>query len=223
MTVRNHTTPFRAPRKIHIPNEDSPVYRRILALENPEEIRRIHHYASAFDYIPRYFYDRELKGHRLSSIKQEAKIGDTTFSVAIEPAIFRAKDGTNTDYFPGPVEDAVEQGLKNLALSLQTARVAGETLILEFTLGDLIDAMEAPHSPESVLHALGVLVRCGIRVNADTAERQNGSFNFYIESMGWDNVGGSPTDRRNEYSVSLHAMVFWDLCRDVHRHLGITG
>ncbi len=127
-----------------------------------------------YDFCPKYVYWRmeRLQDKFLDRIEREFECRGATYRLSIDPAKIKDSDGVVRDYFPGVIEELVEDALRKLA-------VDGHGLFLDdqaavtFTLYELQQELAKTghtYSLEQIKKALMVCVGTTIHLTTQTGE-----------------------------------------------------
>lgn len=120
-----------------------------------------------YDAIPKYFWGkREHKDLQNATITRQCTIRGREMMVKIHPAIIEKDDGSNVLIYPGEREELVEDALRKIAVSGQSAYVKGKAGV-NFTLYQLrqeLSRMGHTLSFNEILEALkvcrGAILQC---------------------------------------------------------------
>lgn len=127
-----------------------------------------------YDFCPKYVYWRteRLQDKFLDRIERDFECRGQKYNIAIDPAKIKDSDGVVRDYFPGTVEELVEDALRKLA-------VDGHGLFLDdqaavtFTLYELQQELAKTghtYSLDQIKKALMVCVGTTIHLTTDSGE-----------------------------------------------------
>ncbi len=127
-----------------------------------------------YDFCPKYVYWRieRLQDKFLDRIEREFECRGATYRLSIDPAKIKDSDGVVRDYFPGVVEELVEDALRKLA-------VDGHGLFLDdqaavtFTLYELQQELAKTghtYALEQIKKALMVCIGTTIHLTTQTGE-----------------------------------------------------
>lgn len=127
-----------------------------------------------YDFCPKYVYWRteRLQDKFLDRIERDFECRGQKYNIAIDPAKIKDSDGIVRDYFPGTVEELVEDALRKLA-------VDGHGLFLDdqaavtFTLYELQQELAKTghtYSLDQIKKALMVCVGTTIHLTTDSGE-----------------------------------------------------
>lgn len=139
-----------------------------------------------YDFCPKYFYWRveRLQDKFLDRLERDFECRGSNYRLSIDPAKIKDSDGVVRDYFPGVVEELVEDALRKLA-------VDGHGLFLDdqaavtFTLYELQQELKKTghtYSLDQIKKALMVCV--GTTIHLTTASGETVFSDHLFETVG---------------------------------------
>lgn len=118
-TVRKALVPKAAkdaPKRLEEYQHSKPEQLTFFALILPEE-KRFSNTIELYDFIPKYVWGKveRVNGEFLRSLEREFECRGRRYTVRINPARIKDKDGVTRDYFPSKREELVEDALRKIA------------------------------------------------------------------------------------------------------------
>lgn len=121
-----------------------------------------------YDFVPKYVWKIAEREHErfLSSIERDFECRGMVYKVTIRPARVKDKQGVERDYFPGKLEELIEDALRKFVCVGQGIFLDDEAGVL-FTLGKLQEEladMGHSYSKDQIKEALLICSRTGLDI-----------------------------------------------------------
>jgi hypothetical protein len=115
--IQSETIPKSPKQRIDDFEQSKPVQMELFEALMPAE-KQFSNTIEFYDFCPKYVYWRveRLQDKFLDRLERDFECRGQTYSISIDPAKIKDSDGVVRDYFPGVVEELVEDALRKLAV-----------------------------------------------------------------------------------------------------------